>query len=420
MTLRRFAILSSVFVCFSTSAPAFARTIVVDNDFADCPQADFNSIQLAVNVAEPGDKILVCPGIYVENPPPAPAAVLITKSDLRIEAQGAPGDVILQGTSAQLAGFHLLNTKGVLVQGFTVEGFGTPGFGAPNFLSQGGNIRIEGGSENTSSENTILKNVTKDSLLGDGIQVINSSANVVEQNTASDNLGPNSDGVQLAGEFAFNNVIRHNETFGNGQIGINIFGPLGTGNVVFGNRSYDNRRIGMRNVSSTGTLAGGAHGTVIENNHVFANGLPLIPNAITGGIVVGASHDVIVRNNRSERNNQSGIRLQNSAVSNLVEKNEVFQNTQDGIQLQTNVDANIVQLNLVRQNVRDGIRVFDTASAENTIEGNVLLDNAEHDAHDDSVGLGTAGTANFWINNKCGRDDPPGQNENRPGLCKNP
>ena len=130
MTLRRFAILSSVFVCFSTSAPAFARTIVVDNDFADCPQADFNSIQLAVNVAEPGDKILVCPGIYVENPPPAPAAVLITKSDLRIEAQGAPGDVILQGTSAQLAGFHLLNTKGVLVQGFTVEGFGTPGLGA--------------------------------------------------------------------------------------------------------------------------------------------------------------------------------------------------------------------------------------------------------------------------------------------------
>src|SRR5207248_11674290 len=65
MKLRRFVILSSLFVCFSTTAPAFARTIVVDNDFADCPQADFNSIQLAINAAEPGDKTLVCPGVYV-------------------------------------------------------------------------------------------------------------------------------------------------------------------------------------------------------------------------------------------------------------------------------------------------------------------------------------------------------------------
>ena len=401
MKLRRFVIRSSLFVCFSTTAPAFARTIVVDNDFADCPQADFNSIQLAINAAEPGDKILVCPGVYVENPPPAPAAVLITKSDLRIEAQGAPGDVVLQGTSAQLAGFHLLNAQGVLVQGFTVEGFGTP-FITPDFLSQGGNIRIEGGRENT-----ILKNVTKNSLQGDGIQVINSPANVVEQNTASGNSGPNSDGIQLSGQLAFNNIIRHNETFGNGQVGINVFGPLGTGNVVFGNRSYDNRRIGIRNVSSTGALAGGAHGTVIENNQVFANGLlPLPAPAVTGGIVVGASHDVIVRNNRSERNNQTGIRLQYGAVRNLVEQNEVLQNTQDGIQLQTNADANIVQLNLVRENARDGIRVGDAASDGNRFVGNVMRENVEHDAHDD-------GTANIWINNKC-------ETENRPGLCKNP
>jgi parallel beta-helix repeat protein len=407
MKLHRVAILSSVCLCFSVPVPAVAGTLVVDNNVPpNCPKPDFISIQLAVAAAMPGDKILVCPGVYVENPPPAPAAVLITKSDLRIEAQGAPGDVVLQGTPAQLVGFYLLNTIGVLVQGFTVQGFGTPLAGT-NFSSQGGNIRIDGGGGNT-----IRTNVTKDSLLGDGIQVVNSSANVVEQNTASDNLGPNSDGIQLSGEFSFNNIIRHNETFGNGQIGINIFGPLGTGNVVFGNGVHDNRRIGIRNVSSTGTLAGGAHGTVIENNYVFANGLPPIPNAITGGILVGLSQDVVVRNNRSETNNQYGIRLQNGAVSNLIEKNEVFQNTQDGIQLQTNVHANIVQLNLVRQNVRDGIRVFDTASVGNTIEQNVMRENAEHDAHDDSVGPGSGGTANFWINNKCER-------ENRPELCKN-
>ena len=72
MTLRRIAILSSVFVCFSTSAPAFARTIVVDNDFADCPQADFNSIQLAVNVA-----IHTTPANVLELPPAYNAMVTV-------------------------------------------------------------------------------------------------------------------------------------------------------------------------------------------------------------------------------------------------------------------------------------------------------------------------------------------------------
>ena len=67
----------------------------------------------------------------------------------------------------------------------------------------------------------------------------------------------------------------------------------------------------------------------------------------------------------------------------------------------------------MRQNVRDGIHVFDTASAGNTIEQNVIRESGDFDAHDDSVGPGTGGTANFWINNKC-------ETENKPELCKNP
>jgi parallel beta-helix repeat protein len=412
MKLRRFAILSSVFVCFSTTAPAFARTIVVDNDFADCPQAETHSIQVAVGRAEAGDKILVCPGIYAES-----VVITTPKSDLRIEAQGAPGEVVLQGTSAQLAGFYLLNTTGVLVQGFTVQGFGIPSPhpGEPPFTIQGANIRIEG-----EGGNTIRKNITTLSLMGDGIQMINSSANVVEQNTSFRNTGPNGDGIQVLGELALasNNIIRHNETSENGQTGINIAGT-GTGNIVFGNRSHHNSRIGIRNVSTTGTLAGGAHETVIENNHLFANGVivpvPGTPPPVTGGIFVGASHDVIVRNNRSENNTGFGIRLQNGATVNMVEKNEVFQNTTDGIQLLGGplvVTNNFVQLNLIRQNGRDGIRANALTDA-NTIERNVIRESGEHDAHDDSVGPGTGGTANFWINNKC-------ETENRPELCKNP
>jgi len=51
----------------------------------------------------------------------------------------------------------------------------------------------------------------------------------------------------------------------------------------------------------------------------------------------------------------------------------------------------------------------DAGSSGNTIEDNFLVFNGEHDAHDDSLGTGTAGTANVWRRNR-------GRTENRPGL----
>jgi parallel beta-helix repeat protein len=196
MKLRRFVILSFVFVCFGTSGPAFAGTLVVDNDFADCPQADFSSIQAAVVAAQPGDKILACPGVYREE-----VSVDITKQDLRIEAQAAPGDVVLDGEDTLHRGFNLQNTTGVLVQGFTIK----------NFLRVG--ILIEGESGNTlESRNTLRKNVTTQNLIG--IEVFNSNANVVEQNIAFDNTGVQFPGLFLSGT-STGNVFRHNEAFGN-------------------------------------------------------------------------------------------------------------------------------------------------------------------------------------------------------------
>jgi parallel beta-helix repeat protein len=115
------------------------------------------------------------------------------------------------------------------------------------------------------------------------------------------------------------------------------------------------------------------------------------------------------RDHRSESNNVAGIAL-NGASNNLVEKNEVFRNGQDGIRLLNNADQNIVQLNHVLRHGRDGIRA-DAATTGNTIAQNLMRDNNEHDAHDDSVGAGTAGTANFGLKNNC-------KTENRPGLCE--
>jgi parallel beta-helix repeat protein len=405
MELRRVAIFSSVVLCFGT-APAFARTLVVDNDGAECPQAEYTTIQQAVAAAQAGDKILVCPGRYF-------GTVLVDTSNLRIEAQAAPGEVVLQGTGAVgELGFLLLNTTGVVLQGFTVQGFGRA------------QIRIQGGGGNT-----VRKNVTKDAVVNDGIQVTSSSGNVVEQNTSH---GNRQDGIfvgritDIPFEPASDNIIRHNETFNN-RFGIHLL-ETGTGNVVpgnvvipgnvvFGNRAHANTLRGIQNNLS--------NENVIEHNHVFANG------PVAGGIFVLSSTDVTIRNNKVESNGSNGIALNtagnnvvtnnqsdgnggngvalNGASDNVVEKNEVFRNAQDGIRIFNNAATNIVQLNHIRQSGRDGIRA-ESATQGNTIERNVIRESAEHDAHDDSAGTGTGGTANFWIDNHC-------ETENRLALC---
>jgi hypothetical protein len=61
-------------------------------------------------------------------------------------------------------------------------------------------------------------------------------------------------------------------------------------------------------------------------------------------------------------------------------------------------------------NARDGIRIEAGANAGNQIVDNEILRNGEHDCHDDTAGLGTAGTANLWIDNDA-------VTSNRPGLC---
>ncbi len=407
MELRRVAIYASVLLCFGT-APAFARTLVVDNDAAECPKAEYNTIQQAVAAAQAGDKILVCPGLYR-------GTVVVETPDLRIEAKARPGEVVLQGTNAEgELGFLLLNTTGVVLQGFTVQGFGRA------------QIRIEGGRGNT-----VRKNVTSGAAFNDGIQVTSSAANVVEQNTSH---GNKEDGIYIGlitdipFEPASDNIIRYNETFNN-RFGIHL-SRSGPGNVIFGNRSHDNTQRGIVNANLS-------HGNEITFNHVSANGLTPIPGVLAVGVGINVlnSSDVTVRNNRAEGNGASGIGLNNAAnnvvtqnlsdenafsgvqlnaaTSSVVEKNLLVRNL-DGVRMFSNsalnpAAANVIQSNYIWRSGRDGIRA-EVASSNNTIERNIVVNSVEHDAHDDSVGIGTAGTANFWNDNHCGT-------ENRLVLC---
>src|SRR5436305_944551 len=50
----------------STSSPSSGSMLIVDDDHADCPNAQYTSIQAAVDAAPPGAMIKVCRGTYIE------------------------------------------------------------------------------------------------------------------------------------------------------------------------------------------------------------------------------------------------------------------------------------------------------------------------------------------------------------------
>lgn len=66
MSFRRLVVVVVVCAAGLMCSPARAKQIVVDDDKVECPTATFTSIQAAVNAASPGDHLMVCKGVYVE------------------------------------------------------------------------------------------------------------------------------------------------------------------------------------------------------------------------------------------------------------------------------------------------------------------------------------------------------------------
>jgi parallel beta-helix repeat protein len=81
----------------------------------------------------------------------------------------------------------------------------------------------------------------------------------------------------------------------------------------------------------------------------------------------------------------------------------------DGIRLGDSSNNNTVATNRADNNGEAGLGATESSSG-NTIQQNHMTGNAP-DCYDDTTGTGTAGTANFWINDF-------GVTQNRPGLCK--
>ncbi len=266
---------------FAVWAGDGTTVIVVDDDRADCPNADFNSIQAAVEAAAPGDRILVCAGTYHEQ-------VTVPKDGLSLLAKGKPGEVVVDAHGHE-AGFLVQGASDVTIEGFRVEGAHEAG------------ILLLG-----ATFTTIRRNVTTGAH-HDGIELELSNDNLIEHNVAIDNPAPNACGVNVTATSS-RNVVRHNLLVNN-EWGIQIAGAA-QDNLIFHNESLRNRGNGIRNV-------GNSSGTVVDDNRVFGNGLA--PGPLTGataaGIRLGSGTAILVARNHAFDNLAIDLRQEATAAT---------------------------------------------------------------------------------------------------------
>jgi hypothetical protein len=375
--------------------PAAAGTLVVDDDLAQCPTAAYMSIQVAAMAALPGDTIKVCPGTYTEN-------VLVTKpltflgaqagKDARRDRNNLQKESVLNHANGGFTGVGLLSN--VTIDGFTIQGQGVTSRSGIDFSSSGG------------SGYQVLNNVIQNWWRGVGFNSNGTNQTLFRHNLIRGRAVPTGDapagGIEGNTLPVNNTVIDENLFTGNENSAIVIITPS-AGLTISNNLSVsDDTFVALFNGTATDSIVdnvgtgfsgsamffgGGNDGVVVDHNDL-ANG---DGNGIRFSIAFGgtASMNMMISNNTVAGMGASGLNAApNSLVDSTIQDNRSYRNAADGIRLSAGDFGNEV--------------------SENSMRGNGMFD-----AHDESTGGGTAGTANTWTNNNCKTSSPP-------GLCAKP
>jgi parallel beta-helix repeat protein len=235
---------------------------------------------------------------------------------------------------------------------------------------------------------------------GDGIDVSGSNGLTINDVTVNPSKGTclflfQSNGDKLTGDLAINN--------GNQRIAV-IQSDSNTFNFV---SSEFNRTDGIDvgddaanlflngNVDHNG-LAGQGRGFLLSTvPNVIIQKVNVFDNKTDGIEAALDSKNIEILDSTVENSNGEGIGLAATSHS-VILGNLVLRNGENiGLLKST---GNLIRGNPADNAAGDGIHL-DATSTGNTAQGNTALGNGKSDAEDDSVGTGTAGTANILVLN---------------------
>jgi hypothetical protein len=322
----------------STSTPG-GNLIVAPPLSTNCPNAQYNSIQAAVNAAPSGAMIKVCAGTYIEQ-----VTIPASKSDLTLYSVPDLQAVIKAPPlmTSPKAIVRVNGAQNITIRHFTITG---PGGGPCDSLEYG--VRVDGGGSATITDNHITQiedmpfggcqngvavRIGQMSLgeTGSGTVVHNLIDQYQKGGTVVDNAGSSA-------EVAFNDIEGFGPTSATAQNGIQA--SRGADADIHQNVVSKNNYIPSTN-DATGILLFQENntGTSVHDNSTTLN---------DDGIYLSETTGTLISHNSSANNDVTGITADSSSSSNTISYNHA--------------------------------------------SGNLI------DCEDDSAGTGTAGTANFWI-----------------------
>jgi parallel beta-helix repeat protein len=370
--------------------------LIVDDDKVQCPNAQFTSINAAVLAATPGATILVCPGLYKESVP------ILLRAGLKLQAQKrAQCRTADDPTTEAIVLYNATLNGGNPSEGFDVE--------SPNVTIDG--FKVEPNSTivlhdgvgifttRFSSGYDIRHNVVQNNTIGIYVNSDGSTLTYVRENCSlNNNLTGASSGNGVYSDQGLSNAQITNNYFTgdqNGAIIIDTFLTAPHDIAITHNESVNDGAIGT--FASAGPTAYkltvdyneviGSVGSGIVTTNVTQSeyAYNVVENGTFNGVSLHLTDTSVVKKNKAVGFQLSGIRIADSSNNNTVANNRAIKNKQAGL-------------------------AATAMSSGNTVQGNHMKGNTP-DCYDDTTGAGTAGTANFWINDF-------GFTENRPGLCK--
>ncbi|CAL9353570.1 hypothetical protein SUDANB9_00515 [Streptomyces sp. enrichment culture] len=316
------------------------------------------SIQKAVDAAQPGDTVLVTTGTYRES---------VKVSTPRLTLRGMGRSTVIRPSTEKAAdntcaeggnGICVIGTKDENVKGVTVSDLTVTGFTRTGVFSM-------------ATDGLTVRNVNAVKNGVWGIAQERSVHGIIRGNTARDNGDA---GIFLA------NTVKTEE------------GAADTEGTEVAHNRLEGNRIGVT-VRRLRNLA-------VQDNHIAGN--------CAGVFVVGDENapkagDLVVRDNHVVRNNKSCPKtdrleaLQGSGiVLTGVEKVLVADNTVEGNSGKSSMSGGIVL----------AASMVGTANAKNEVNGNRLRDNSPADLV--NAGTGDTGKSNTFTGNTCGASKPAG------------
>ena len=351
---------------FAQDFHRYQPALLVDDDKVQCPSAAYTTIQSAVNAANPGDRIHVCPGSYPEQVTINKALTIDADNGVLVVPAAMTANVtdLVSGDTLAVA-ISVQNAEDVNIEGLIVDGSNN-GLAAcaPRLIG----ILYENASGRVAHNAVRNFNLGAGSTLngcqsGNAIEVEtatggNSSVEISDnsvQNYQKNGITGNESGTEL--DLNGNAVTGVGPTTGAAQNGVQIgYGAAGRiRNNTITDNIYSPCTAAVCNTNAAGILIYNSDGVDIENNSVGSNQV---------GVYVGGNQSRIQNNSVFNSVVLIGVALVGD--QNEVANNTIIHSDQVGVYIQGN--SNLVRTNKVTD---AQVGVYEvTGTTGNSVFGN--------------------------------------------------